>query len=117
MFLITMTKLHTSSDKFKLSIVEDNFQYQHHVSKNQSKTVFANNWWYILGRGRNNNQNTIREIKHSEKSVSSTEKFTEIFNEFEDFITKRASIRFSFKAVNESLVCMLIGKLYIARNP
>ena len=87
--------------------------------------------------GRNNNKNTIYEVKPSEKSTACTEKLTELVNEyltnidpklarkienesdckFEEFITKRASLnKFSFEAVNESMVYRLITKLPISKS-
>ena len=87
--------------------------------------------------GRNNDKNTIYEIKPSEKSTTCTEKLTELVNEyltnidpklaqtieyesdckFEEFITKRASVnKFSLESVNESMVYRLITKLPISKS-
>ena len=107
---------------------------EYYITKFQNPKTNPRHAWQTINDilGRNNNTNTIHEIKHLGKTVSSNEELKEIFNEyftnigpnlaqtirrdracnFEDFVIKRGSVnQFSFEAVNELMVYTLINKL------
>ncbi len=112
---------------------------EYYATKFQNPQINPKQAWQTINDilGRNHNQNTIHEIKHSGKSVTSTEELKEIFNEyftnigtklsqtiehnndcnFQDYITKRASVnKFSFEAVDELMVYRLITKLPVSKS-
>ena len=126
-------------NKYKSSRNSANFalrqaKREYYITKFQNPKTNPRHAWQTINDilGRKNNTNTIHEIKHSGKTVSSNEELKEIFNEyftnigpnlaqtirrdracnFEDFVIKRGSVnQFSFEAVNELMVYTLMNKL------
>ena len=86
---------------------------EYYSTKFQNPKTNPKHAWQTINNilGRNNNQNTIHEIKHSAKSVTSTEELKEIFNEyFTNIVPKLA------QTIERDSACNF-GDFIIRRDP
>ena len=72
----------SSKDSANMALRQAKREY--YIPKSQNPKTNPKHAWQTINDilGRNNNVNTIHEIEHSGKSVSSTEELKEIFNEY-----------------------------------